>query len=305
MVPSSACVARAGVVAGAVMTTYLLEKSRVVFQGPQERNYHALYMLQQGAEAEERRRLQLQASCNEYSFLNSSGCVDNPEWGDDAEEYRVMRKAMGRIGLPEETQRDAMAVLAGVMHMGNVGFASDAAEEYAAVATTEVMARVSLLMGCDDVSTLVLQRTMKVPGAVYNIQLTPLQAQAARNAFGKAVYCLLFDWVVARVNDSIRGAATDAMAFIGLLDVFGFEIFQVNSFEQAAPPAAPPLPPARGPVPPAAHLHSAPTPPITTVSLAPSRLLAPACTLAPRPPPPPPPPQLCINFANEKLHQVR
>ena len=77
------------------------------------------------------------------------------------------------------------------------------------MATTEVMTRVSLLMGCDDVSTLVLQRTMKVPGAVYNIQLTPLQAQAARNAFGKAVYCLLFDWVVAKVNDSIRGAASD------------------------------------------------------------------------------------------------
>merc|ERR1740117_2808800 len=73
---------------------------------------------------------------------------------------------------------------------------------------------------------------MKVPGAVYNIQLTQPQAQAARNALAKAIYCLLFDWVVLRVNDSIRGAAADNMAFIGLLDVFGFEIFEVNSFEQ-------------------------------------------------------------------------
>ena len=87
-----------------------------------------------------------------------------------------------------------------MLHMGNVTFGSDAAEEYAAVATEDVMSRVSRLMGCDDVSGLVLQRTMKVPGAVYNIQLTPLQAQAARNAFGKAVYCLLFDWVVAKVH---------------------------------------------------------------------------------------------------------
>ena len=81
-------------------------------------------------------------------------------------------------------------------------------------------------------SPLLLLRTMKVPGAVYNIKLTPPQAVAARNAFGKQVYCLLFDWIVARINDSIRGAATEAMAFIGLLDVFGFEIFEVNSFEQ-------------------------------------------------------------------------
>ena len=94
-------------------------------------------------------------------------------------------------------------MLAAVLHMGNVTFGSDAAEEYAAVATEDVMSRVSRLMGCDDVSGLVLQRTMKVPGAVYNIQLTPLQAQAARNAFGKAVYCLLFDWVVAKVIVSI------------------------------------------------------------------------------------------------------
>ena len=90
---------RAGVVAGAVMTTYLLEKSRVVFQGPNERNYHALYMLQQGADPAERAALCLERSCADYAFLSSSGCYANPEWGDDAEEYRTMRTAMSSIGL--------------------------------------------------------------------------------------------------------------------------------------------------------------------------------------------------------------
>ena len=190
----------AGVVAGAVITTYLLEKSRVVFQGPNERNYHALYMLQQGAEPAERAALSLEAGCADYTFLRSSGCFGNPEWGDDAAEYCTMRGAMRAIGLAEATQAEAAAVLAAVLHMGNVSFTSDAADEYAAVADEAVMATVSRLMGCDDVRGLVLQRTMKVPGAVYNIQLTPLQARAARNAFGKAVYCLLFDWVVAKVR---------------------------------------------------------------------------------------------------------
>ena len=91
-----------GVVAGAVMTTYLLEKSRVVFQGPNERNYHALYMLQQGADAAERAALSLESSCAHYSFLSSSGSYANPGWGDDAEEYRTMRRAMGTIGLAEQ-----------------------------------------------------------------------------------------------------------------------------------------------------------------------------------------------------------
>ena len=60
------------------MTTYLLEKSRVVFQGPNERNYHALYMLQQGADAAERAALCLERSCADYAFLSSSGCYANP-----------------------------------------------------------------------------------------------------------------------------------------------------------------------------------------------------------------------------------
>ena len=100
---------RAGVVAGAVMTTYLLEKSRVVFQGPNERNYHALYMLQQGADPAERAALCLERSCADYAFLSSSGCYANPEWGDDAEEYRTMRTAMSSIGLAPQAWRMAHA----------------------------------------------------------------------------------------------------------------------------------------------------------------------------------------------------
>ena len=98
-----------GVVAGAVMTTYLLEKSRVVFQGPNERNYHALYMLQQGADAAERAALCLERSCADYAFLSSSGCYANPEWGEDAAEYRVMRAAMAAIGLAAQAQSEAAA----------------------------------------------------------------------------------------------------------------------------------------------------------------------------------------------------
>ena len=221
-----------GVVAGAVMTTYLLEKSRVVFQGPNERNYHALYMLQAGAADDERQALGLNNAASDYALMNQSGCYENKDWGDDKEEYDIMRKAMSAVSIAERAQREAMAVLAFVMHAGNVAFKLSGDGEYAAVENEELMGRCSALLGCDDVSPLLLQRTMRVPGAVYNIQLTPAQAVAARNALAKAVYCLLFDWVVAKVNESIRGAATEAMAFIGLLDVFGFEIFEVNSFEQ-------------------------------------------------------------------------
>jgi len=221
-----------GGVGGAVMSTYLLEKSRCVFQGPNERNYHSFYMLQAGASAEERAEFSLEPSVEKYAFLNQSGCFANPGWGDDAKEFAEMRAAMNAVGMNEVTQREMLAVLAATMHVGNVDFQQAAGEEYAIVTDEARMALASKLLGCEDVAPLLLQRSMKVPGAVYNIQLTPPQAAAARNAFGKQVYCLLFDWIVARINDSIRGNASDAMPFIGLLDVFGFEIFEVNSFEQ-------------------------------------------------------------------------
>ena len=221
-----------GGVGGATIATYLLEKSRVVFQGPNERNYHSFYMLQAGAEKEERQRLELEGGIQSYAFCNASGCYANAGWGDDAVEYRGLRSAMSSVGLSAETQAEAIGVLAGVMHVGNVEFTQTSGEEYAQISNEAKMGLASRLVGCDDMAPLLLLRTMKVPGAVYNIQLTPPQASAARNAFGKQVYCLLFDWIVSRINDSIRGNASDAMPFIGLLDVFGFEIFEVNSFEQ-------------------------------------------------------------------------
>ena len=183
-----------GGVGGAVMATYLLEKSRTVFQGANERNYHAMYMLQAGASAEERKTLELERSIEAWTFCNQSGCYANPGWGDDAREYADMRSAMGAVGMSAQTQADALAVLATVMHIGNVEFAQAVGEEYACVSDERRMGVASRLMGCDDMSPLLLLRTMKVPGAVYNIQLTPPQAGAARNAFGKQVYALLFDW---------------------------------------------------------------------------------------------------------------
>jgi len=221
-----------GGVGGAVMSTYLLEKSRVVFQGPNERNYHSFYMLQAGASAGERASFSLEPGPEKYAFLNQSGCYANTGWGEDSKEYAAMRTAMSAVGLNETTQLEMLSVLASTMHLGNVDFNKVANEEYACAADEARLALASHLLGCEDVGPLLLQRSMKVPGAVYNIQLTPPQATAARNAFGKQVYCLLFDWIVARINDSIRGNANDAMPFIGLLDVFGFEIFEVNSFEQ-------------------------------------------------------------------------
>ena len=120
-----------GGVGGAVMSTYLLEKSRVVFQGPNERNYHSFYMLQVGADAEERAAFSLEPSADKYTFLNQSGCYTNPGWGLDAKEYAEMRAAMTAVGMTPTTQSDMLGVLAATMHVGNVDFHQAAGEEWA------------------------------------------------------------------------------------------------------------------------------------------------------------------------------
>ena len=226
-----------GLVVGAAIDTYLLEKNRVVHHAGNERSYHALYMLIAGAPPAERGALQLR-SASEYAILQQSGVYSNPGWGDDAQQYTIMRDAMGYVGIDEESQAEAMAVVASILHMGNLLFTPkavggvDGGGEYAEVRDPQLLELCSALLGIESVGRLVLERTMKVPGMLYNIQLTVAQATSARAALCKALYSLLFDWIVARVNRAILGGATPTMRFIGLLDVFGFETFETNSFEQ-------------------------------------------------------------------------
>ena len=132
------------------MATYLLEKSRVVFQGPNERNYHAFYMLQAGADGNERSALELERAIDKYSFCNQSGCTTNPGWGEDANEYKEMRSACAHVGMKPALQGEAMSVLAGVMHVGNVEFSQASGEEYAAIQNEAKMHLASKLMGCEE-----------------------------------------------------------------------------------------------------------------------------------------------------------
>ena len=225
-------------VAGAVMSTYLLEKSRVVTQAASERNYHSFYMLQAGATADERAALTLAGSSTGYACLRSS-THDNPGWGEDAVEHSKMVSALSRIGVGSETVSEALCLLAAVMHASNVGFSSSAGSEHAALTSPEAARTSSGLAGVKDISPLLLTRTVTVMSEDVTIQLLPAQAATAVAAFCKALYALLFEWLVHTINLSIRGTARDpsdpnhnSELFVGLLDVFGFESFPVNSFEQ-------------------------------------------------------------------------
>eukprot|EP00966_Prymnesium_polylepis_P107163 2481682-Prymnesium_polylepis.1 len=145
-----------------------------------------------------------------------------------------MREASRRVGMNEATQADLYAVLAAVMHMSNADFvaARGGNDDGVEVKDSSVVLRASSLIGSADLSPLLLTRTVLIMSDAVTIQLTAAQAVAAVSAFCKAVYSLLFEWIVSRINESIRGEAAESMNSIGLLDVFGFEVFDTNSFEQ-------------------------------------------------------------------------
>ncbi|EOD09565.1 hypothetical protein EMIHUDRAFT_448407 [Emiliania huxleyi CCMP1516] len=216
---------------GADVVTYLLEKSRTVVQSPLERNYHAFYQLFAGLTAADKAELSL-AAPQDYAYL-SAGVIEVSAI-DDKTAYADMCAAMRTIGISGEQQRGINALLAALLHLGNIGFDSTDDAESCAVSAPDAVNATARLMQLPPAALeeALTSRTMKsLSGSVYKIPLKAQEANYSRDTLAKAIYAKLFDWLVRAVNQSLLTQA-DTRAFIGVLDIFGFEQFETNSFEQ-------------------------------------------------------------------------
>eukprot|EP00947_MAST-08B_sp_MAST-8B-sp1_P004753 g4753.t1 len=237
-------------IVGSRIDHFLLEKSRIVQQADNERNYHIFYQLCAGASDEERGALGLLSTAADYTYLSQSGCrtVDGM---DDVAEFAATRRALDVIGVSSEEQQAAFRVLSAVLLLGNVQFkaikdaggaAGRDSVESCAVANPEVVAALAGLLGLSDTALgfALIKRLLSAGGrgSVTEVPLSAAQAEDSRNALAKAVYQRLFYWLVDRINASIATSASDGGAAqqrtraIGILDIYGFEILQTNSFEQ-------------------------------------------------------------------------
>ncbi|KAF2132524.1 hypothetical protein P153DRAFT_373261 [Dothidotthia symphoricarpi CBS 119687] len=220
---------------GANINNYLLEKSRVVGQIMNERNFHIFYQFAKAASPQYRELFGLQQP-QSYLYTSRSKCFD-VDGIDDHAEFKDTLNAMKVIGLEQAEQDNIFRMLATILWLGNASFKEDDSGN-AAIVDQSVVDFVAYLLEVDaeHVNKALTIRVMETSrggrrGSVYDVPLNCAQAISVRDALAKGIYFNLFDWIVQRVNVSLKARGETAHS-IGILDIYGFEIFERNSFEQ-------------------------------------------------------------------------
>uniref|UniRef100_Q63862-2 Isoform 2 of Myosin-11 n=1 Tax=Rattus norvegicus TaxID=10116 RepID=Q63862-2 len=220
-----------GYIVGANIETYLLEKSRAIRHARDERTFHIFYYLIAGAKEKMRNDLLLE-SFNSYTFL-SNGFVPIPAAQDD-EMFQETLEAMSIMGFSEEEQLAILKVVSSVLQLGNIVFKKERNTDQASMPDNTAAQKVCHLVGINvtDFTRAILTPRIKVGRDVVQKAQTKEQADFAIEALAKATYERLFRWILSRVNKALDKTHRQGASFLGILDIAGFEIFEVNSFEQ-------------------------------------------------------------------------
>uniref|UniRef100_A0A8B9JXN5 Myosin VA n=1 Tax=Astyanax mexicanus TaxID=7994 RepID=A0A8B9JXN5_ASTMX len=227
-----------GDIIGANMRTYLLEKSRVVFQAPKERNYHIFYQLCASRELPEMRALKL-SSAENFRYTSQGKDINIPGT-DDVMELENTRNALTILGIEHlfqpDQQMELFRILAAVLHLGNVNIqASGRGGDRSYINGDDGFLVVfSKLMGVEgsQMAHWLCHQRLAVGGEMLVKPMSGQQANDARDALAKHIYGQLFTWIVQRLNSALRAQREQPKTFIGVLDIYGFETFDRNSFEQ-------------------------------------------------------------------------
>ncbi|ONM40812.1 myosin1 [Zea mays] len=170
-----------------------------------------------------------------FHYLNQSSCIE-VDGINDAEEYLATRRAMDIVGINEEEQEGIFRVVAAVLHLGNINFAKGTEIDSSVIKDDKSRFHLNIaaeLLKCDcqNLEKALITRVIVTPEEVITRTLDPASAVASRDALAKIIYSRLFDWIVEKINVSI-GQDPNSKQLIGVLDIYGFESFKVNSFEQ-------------------------------------------------------------------------
>ncbi|KAJ3833808.1 P-loop containing nucleoside triphosphate hydrolase protein [Lentinula raphanica] len=247
-------------IVGARIRTYLLERSRISFQQRSERNYHIFYQLCQGVATlseSERARFGLDGlrtdltDGNSFRYLATSASSFRIDNVDDAANFTATRQALSVVGIDSEKQYSIFRLLAAILHLGNIDIQHrrDVKDAIIDSKTDSALAKAMDLLGinAEQFARATTKKVIDARGEKYESARTVDQAVGVRDGVAKFIYNSIFDWLVRRINESLgesrgtgitseegssEGEHRPETKFIAVLDIYGFEHFQTNSFEQ-------------------------------------------------------------------------
>ncbi|KAJ8576758.1 hypothetical protein ON010_g2452 [Phytophthora cinnamomi] len=220
-----------GKLIGAKCETYLLEKSRVVSIAEGERNYHIFYQLLAGLPSKERKEFGLDPDCK-YQYAGSLAEMQIPGL-DDSKWFAGTQKSLSTIGLDANAQRTLFKILSGVLLLGEVMF-NKSGENGSRISSGSALSQVAKMFGLPTtrIEEALCNRTVITRNDSVTVPLAPIEAAENRDALAKTIYSKMFDWMVVKINAAISTEESRIKGQIGVLDIFGFEDFVHNGFEQ-------------------------------------------------------------------------
>ncbi|XP_015245227.1 PREDICTED: unconventional myosin-IXb-like isoform X1 [Cyprinodon variegatus] len=225
-----------GVIRGAFVEKFLLENSRLVSRGPNERNYHVFYCLLMGASKDEQKEFRL-LKLEDYVYLNQ-GQLQLNDVDDLKQEYKRLKQAMEMVGFLAPTKKRIFSVLSAILLLGNVTYNLSNDTQVLEAGPTEVLSSLShlLMVKKEHLVKTLTKKTVVTAASAVDAPYTLQEANSARDSLAKSLYSALFDWIVLHINHAMlnRRDMEESVSClsIGVLDMFGFENLQKNSFEQ-------------------------------------------------------------------------
>ncbi|XP_077989266.1 myosin-IIIa-like [Glandiceps talaboti] len=226
-----------GILMGAKISEYLLEKSRVVNQNPGEENFHIFYYMLAGLSSEQQNEYRLKSASN-YRYLCEGPASLKSNFNRHKTYFEELLNAMDLVGFEEQEQTDMFTILSAVLSMGNIEFEGNENDEAYINDQNGALQTVASLLGlnCQAINDVLTHSQTVTKGEVVRRNYTKEKAEDSRDAMAKALYGRMFSWIVNKVNQLLAPVvmmSSSETEEIGILDIFGFEHFENNSFEQA------------------------------------------------------------------------